>query len=51
MATGSNKNVEELWNILKLKLMDLRGKLVPQVKYLGMTSFGSKDHIPYTISL
>ena len=28
MVSGSNKNVEELWNILKSKLMDLRGKFV-----------------------
>ena len=44
MAFGSNKNVEELWNILKSKLM--MGKFVPQVKSLGKPTWRVKGSFP-----
>ena len=46
MASGSNKNVEELGNILKSKLMDLRGKFVPQVISSGKPTWRVKGSFP-----
>jgi ribonuclease P/MRP protein subunit RPP40 len=46
LVSGSVYNVEKSWNILKSKLMELREKFVPKLKFSGKPTWKDKGSFP-----
>ena len=51
IVLGANQNVEEAWNNLKIKLMELREKFVPKKIKLPKPSWNNKGSFPVDKSL
>ena len=51
LQSGQNKTIEELWNALKLKLMDLRNRFVPKPKISEKPKWKERGSVPINRSL